>query len=195
MRLTALRQGGARGRRPLARRSATRSPAGDSAGGAGGGVALRGERDTGDGERGAAVVETILVLPLLLGTLLASMAFGMGAIAQAVVTNAARDSARLAAIECGQGDANWYADAQAAAAAALGDGLRVGALSADPRRYGSWSFQASCGTPGQVGGAATVQLVYDEINLFPPIASLLAPGAGPGGRVFRLQAAAVFPEE
>ena len=147
------------------------------------------------GERGAAVVEMVLVLPLLIGILMATVAFGMGTIAKAVVTNAVRDSARLASIECGQGDANWFADALSAARSALGRGLRVGALTATPHNYGDWDFAASCSTPGQPGGAATVVLTYEEINLFPPIASLLAPGSGPGSQVFHLQAAAVFPEE
>ena len=146
-------------------------------------------------ERGAAVVETVLVLPLLIAFLMATMAFGMGAIAKAVVTNAARDSARLAAIECGQGNANWFSDAEGAAQAALGHGLYVRVLTGAPQSYGAWDFQASCSAPGQPGGAVTVVLTYEEINLFPPIASLLAPGSGPGSRVFNLQAAAVFPEE
>ena len=146
-------------------------------------------------ERGAAIIETVLVLPILIGILMATMAFGMGAIAKAIVTNAARDSARLAAIECGQGNSNWFSDAEGAAQAALAHGLYVGTLAGAPQTYGAWDFQASCSAPGQPGGAVTVVLTYEEINLFPPIASLLAPGSGPGSKVFNLQAAAVFPEE
>jgi len=146
-------------------------------------------------ERGAAVVETVLVLPLLIGILMATIAFGMGAVAKAIVTNAARDSARLAAIECGQGNANWFGDAEAAAQTALGHGLYVRLPTPTPRHYGDWDFQASCSTPGSPGGAVDVVLTYEEINLFPPIASLLSPGSGAGSRVFRLQAGAVFPEE
>lgn len=146
-------------------------------------------------EHGASVVETVLVLPLLIGLLMATMAFGMGAIAKSVVTNATRDSARQAAIECGQGNANWLADAESTAATALGHGLYVGTLTSTPTNYGDWNFQASCATPGKPGGAVTVVLTYEEVNLFPPIASFLSPGAGAGSKVFNLQAGAVFPEE
>lgn len=151
------------------------------------------------GERGAAIIETVLVLPLLIAVLMATMAFGMATVAKAVVTNAARDSARLAAIECGQGLASWWSDAQAAAASALAHGLRVGAETATPRTYGQWGFTASCTDPGVPGGMTTVVLTYAEVNLFPPLAALLGGGdraeTGAGGRVFRLQAAAQFPEE
>ena len=147
------------------------------------------------GERGAAIVETVLVLPLLIGLLMATVSFGMGTVAKAVVTNAARDSARLAAIECGQGVSSWYADAENAAASALGRGLYVGALTATPTQYGQWDFSAYCSTPGQVGGVASVTVTYEEINLFPPLNSFISPGAGPGSKVFNLQASAQFPEE
>jgi len=145
--------------------------------------------------RGAAVLETVLVLPLLIGLLMATLAFGLGAVAKAVVTNAARDSARLAAIECGQGDANWFADASAAAREALAHGLYVGTLTATPIAYGDWEFQAACSTPGRPGGTVTVLLTYQEIDLFPPVAALISPGSGPGRRAFTLRAGAVFPEE
>jgi Flp pilus assembly protein TadG len=156
---------------------------------------MRGARGPTLHERGASVVETVLVLPLLIGVLMATVAFGLGAVAKAVVTDAARTSGRLAAIECGQGDANWYADAQAAAAAALSRGLRVGALTTAPAAYGDWAFQASCATPGVPGAAVTVLVTYDEVDLFPPMASLISPGAPGGSRVFQLEAGAVFPEE
>jgi len=149
----------------------------------------------GGGERGAAVVETVLVLPLLIAVLLATLAFGLAAIAKAVVTDAARDAGRVAAIECGQGDAQWAADAEAAAAADLGHGLFVGAPTATPARYGDWSFQASCATPGEPGGPAAVLITYEEVDLFPPLGALLAPGGPAGSRVLQLQAAAEFPEE
>ena len=147
------------------------------------------------GERGAAIVETVLVLPLLIGLLMATVSFGMGTVAKAVVTNAARDSARLVAIECGQGVASWYGDAERAAAAALGRGLYVGALTAAPTQYGQWDFSAYCSAPGQVGGLAAATVTFEEINLFPPLNAFLSPGAGPGSRVFNLQASAQFPEE
>lgn len=147
------------------------------------------------GEKGAAVLETVLVLPILIALLMATVAFGMGAVAKAILINAVRDSARLAAIECGQGVVNWYGDALAAASAALGHGLYLGALTTSPASYGEWSFQASCTPPATVGGSVYVQLVYDEVDLFPPLGALLASGGALGGRVFRLEAAAAFPEE
>ncbi len=156
------------------------------------GVSLGGGRGA-VGEDGAALVETVLVLPLLIAVLMATMAFGLAAVAKAVVTNAARASARLAAIECGQGVASWWADAEASARAALGRGLVVGSLTAAPSAYGQWSFQATCSDPGVPGGTAAVVLTYAEVDLFPPLGSLL--GGRSAGPVFRLQAGAEFPEE
>ena len=147
---------------------------------------------TGEGERGASLVETVLVLPLLIGVLMATVAFGVAGVAKAVVTNAARDAGRLAAIECGQGDAAWWADAEAAAAADLGHGLRVGPVTPDPTTYGQWAFTASCSTPGQPGGQAEVVITYAEVDLFPP---LLRGRRSPSGTVVLLAAGADFPEE
>jgi Flp pilus assembly protein TadG len=144
-------------------------------------------------ERGAAVVETVLVLPLLIAVVMATVAFATGAVAKAVVTNAARASARVASIECGQADAAWYADAQAAARAALGRGLTVGALVAEPVAPGEWSFAATCNPPGQPGGLVTVAITYDEVDIFPPVGVLL--GGRPLSPVFTLHAGAEFPEE
>ncbi len=148
-----------------------------------------------DGERGAAVVETVLILPLLIALLLATVALAMAAIAKALVTNAARDAARVVAIECGQGDPGWYVDAQAAAVTALASGLPVGSASAAPARPGEWAFQAWCPQPGQAGAPSGASVTYAEINLFPPLAPLLSPGAAPGPRVFVLEGNAIFPEE
>ena len=147
------------------------------------------------GEVGAAAVETALVLPLLIAILMATLALGIGATAKAIVTNAARDSGRLAAIECGEGIAQWYQDAQGAASSALSHGLLVRRLTNQPESYGDWSFQATCSAPGQPGGLATVLVTYDEVNLFPPVGAFLSAGSGPGSRIFRLQAAAEYPEE
>ena len=149
----------------------------------------------GGGEVGAAAIETALVLPLLIAILMATLALGIGAVAKAVVTNAARDSGRLAAIECGEGIAQWYQDAEASAQSALAHGLLVRRLTAQPNAYGDWDFQATCSTPGQPGGVVGVLITYDEVNLFPPVGALLAAGGGVGSRVFRLQAAAEYPEE
>lgn len=145
-------------------------------------------------ERGAAVVETVLVLPLLLALMLATVGFGVAAVAKAVVTNAVRDSARLAAIECGQGNAAWWTDAAQSAAEALRRGLSVGPRTVSPHAYGQWAFEAFCPDPGTPGDPVTVDLTYDEVNLFPPLAGML--GGGPAIRpYFTLHASAVFPEE
>ena len=157
-------------------------------------MSVWGCRRDGRGERGAAVVETVLVLPLLLALMFATVGFGVAAVAKAVVTNAARDSARLAAIECGQGNAAWRTDAADAAQEALGRGLSVGQRSASPDAYGQWEFLATCPEPGVPGDPVSVDLTYDEVNLFPPLAVLL--GRGSAIRpYFTLRASAVFPEE
>lgn len=147
------------------------------------------------GERGAAVIETILVLPLLIGLLMATVALASAAVAKAVVVNAVRDSARVASIECGQGDANWYGDALAAARGALTGALPLGAVVAAPRRPGQWSFAASCADPGVAGPPAAVIVQYAAANLFPPLAPLLDPGSRAGPAAFVLTERAVFPEE
>lgn len=147
------------------------------------------------GERGASVVETVLVLPIFIAILMATVAFGLAAVAKAVVTNAARDAGRLAAIECGGGDPHWAVDAEAAAAADLGHGLRVGPETPSPTAYGQWSFETSCSAPGTPGGTAGVVITYAEVDLFPPLLRLLSPGAPDGPAVLLLQAGADFPEE
>ena len=68
-------------------------------------------------------------------------------------------------------------------------------LTAQPSVYGDWDFQATCSTPGKPGGVVIVVVTYDEVNLFPPVGALLVAGGGTGSRVFRLQAAAEYPEE
>lgn len=146
-------------------------------------------------EAGASVIETVLVLPILIAVLMATVAFGLAAVAKAVVTDAARDAARLAAIECGQGDPAWQADAMAAAATDLGHGLRVGPVMARPNRYGEWSFVASCSSPGQAGGTAEVVITYAEVDLFPPLLSVVIPSGPSGAPILLLQAGADFPEE
>ncbi len=159
------------------------------------GWGVRRAETEGTGTRGAALVETVLVLPLLIAVLMATMSFGLAAVAKAVVTNAARASARLAAIECGQGVAAWWSDAEGEARSALARGLWVGAETPQPQTYGEWSFQATCSDPGVPGGTAAVTLTYAEVNLFPPLAALLGAASAASGRVFSLEAGAVFPEE
>lgn len=145
-------------------------------------------------EQGSAIVEMILVLPLLLALIFGSLALAMGAIAKAVVENAARDAGRVASIECGQDNPNWQQDAQNAALDGLDQGLHVdGRPSVDPVRYGQWSFMATCPVLGTPGVPVTTVITYDEVNVFPPASALL--GAPAMSRVFRLQAAVQFPAE
>ncbi len=148
-----------------------------------------------DDERGAAVVETVLVLPLLIALLMATVSLGTAAVDKAVVANAARDAARVASIECGQGDAQWYADALQAAQGALAGALPLGSLVARPQQSGQWSFSASCPDAGTPGIPVAVAVGYAAVNLFPPLAPLLAPGAAAGPAAFLLAEQAVFPEE
>lgn len=147
------------------------------------------------GERGAAVVETILVLPLLIALLLATVSLASAAVAKAVVVNAARDAARVVSIECGQGDGGWYGDALAAARDALAGALPLGAQVPLPRQPGQWRFAASCAQPGVPGPPAAVTIGYAAANLFPPLAPLLSPGSPVGPAAFLLSERAVFPEE
>ncbi len=145
-------------------------------------------------EQGSAIVEMILVLPLLLALIFGSLALAMGAIAKAVVENAARDAGRVASIECGQDNPDWQQDAQVAAWNGLDRGLHVdGRPSVNPAQYGQWSFTASCPVLGTPGVPVTTVITYDEVNLFPPTSALL--GAPEMSRVFRLQAAVQFPAE
>lgn len=147
------------------------------------------------GESGSAILEMVLVLPLLLGLIFGALALSMGAIAQAVVTGAARDAGRVASIECGQGEASWWQDAESAAHRAL-SGLHVsGVPSKAPSRSGQWGFSADCPVVGTPGVPVSVVVVYEEVDLFPPATALLSPGSPEMSHAFHLVGLAQFPAE
>jgi len=146
-------------------------------------------------ESAAALVEMILVLPLLLGLILGALALSMAEIAQAVVIGAARDAGRLASIECGQGNPAWWSDAEASAHQALAGLYVTASPTPDPVRYGQWAFSASCPVQGTPGILVTVAIVYEEVDLFPPATTLLDPQSPAMSTAFRLQSVAEFPAE
>ena len=120
-------------------------------------------------ERGQATLEFLLVLGALLGITVGGIALSYGFLANSVVVAAARDSARLLAIECGDGDPSAASDAQNAALTDLRDGQQTitfgptGAAISSPSP-GLWDFSASC-----TGTQATTVVTYDAPSLFPGI--------------------------
>lgn len=99
---------------------------------------------TGQGERGAAAVEFALVLPILLVLLLGIVEFGRVFNVQVSVTNAAREGARVMAIE---NDPGLAAAAAAAAAPSVNPAIGAGNVSVSP---------SDC----DAGGTATVTIDY-----------------------------------
>ena len=144
--------------------------------------------------RGDVTVEFLILFPILLGTFFVAIGFGLAALTRAEVAAAARSAARVAAIECGQGDSTWAANATQAALTQLAQGgLRLGSEVPDPTQAGDWYVGTYCSSFGQTGGIATVQVQYAVLNLFPQFGSLEA-GAGEAG-AWRLNQVASFPTE
>jgi len=114
------------------------------------------------GERGSAIVEFALVLPILLVVTLALVQVGLIVRDQLLVVQAARAGAREAAVQ---------ADETA---------IRQAALDAGPGLNGD-RLDVSVQRSGSAGDPVTVDVTYDEIVavpfvswLFPPSASLHA---------------------
>ena len=131
--------------------------------------------------RGNATIEFLILFPIFIGALFLAMAFALAALARAEVSVAARAGARVAAIECGQGNSSWAADAQAAAVNDLRQGgLPLTTEVVNPTQAGDWYVGSDCSSFGQAGGIAAVQVQYAVRNLFPGFGALLGGTAGTG---------------
>lgn len=144
--------------------------------------------------RGDATIEFLILFPLFIGALFLGIAFALAALARAEVSVAARAGARVAAIECGQGNAAWAADAQTAAVDDLQQGgLALASEVANPTQAGDWYVGSYCSSFGHAGGVAAVQVQYAARNVFPGFGALLGGKAGAGA--WRLTEVASFPTE
>ena len=143
-------------------------------------------------DRGQATLELLLVLGALLAIVFGGIALAFGFLANSVVVAAARDSARLLAIECGAGRPAAASDAQNAALTDLLDGQQrvtqgpTGAAISSPSP-GLWDFSASCS-----GTEATTTVTLDAPVLFPGV--LASAGLARSG-AFAEQSSASFPVE
>lgn len=143
-------------------------------------------------DRGQATIEFLLVLAALLGIAFGGIALAFGFLATSVVVAAARDSARLLAIECGAGSPTAGMDAQNAALTDLLDGQQrvtgapTGAAVSSPSP-GLWDFSASC-----TRTEATTTVTLDAPVLFPGV--LASAGLAKSG-AFAEQSSASFPVE
>lgn len=116
-------------------------------------------------ERGAAAVEMAIVLPLLVLVLGGIIDFGRYFFSQVVLTNAAREGARMIALD--------YTNAEADARVNAAIGGALGSMDLDPPSY------TRCPNPGEAGtavltvtsGPASTQfhwLMLDMIAIPPP---------------------------
>jgi len=139
-------------------------------------------------------VTFLILFPIVLGTFFVAIAFGLGVLARGEVMAAARAAARVAAIECGQGDSTWAADAQTVALDELQQGgLVLGSEVADPTEPGQWYVGTYCSSFGQPGGTAAVQVRYAEVNVFPVFTALQ--GGSPMAAAWSFNEVASFPTE
>lgn len=145
-------------------------------------------------ERGQSLLELAISLPLIIAFMLGAISLTMAANGRNVVTNAARNAGRFAAIECGAGKSNWLNDTINLVRTDLEKGaLKVGTFApvnsnATP---GQWYVTASCTGPG---GFVTVEVQYAQVNLFPPL-QLLLTGQGGSSNHFPMKVSVVFPVE
>jgi Flp pilus assembly protein TadG len=113
--------------------------------------------------RGQALTEFALVMPIFV-LMLAGMAdFGMGVYADMTVINAAREGARLGAVDPGNTSA---VEARVRAMATNLDQGRL-AVSVTCQRPSGSSFTSCSGTPWQTGDATVVRVDYRYSMMFP----------------------------
>jgi Flp pilus assembly protein TadG len=124
------------------------------------------------GIRGAELVEFALVLPLLLVVFAAIIDFGFLFQRYLVVTNAAREAARMAALP-----GYTTSDVQDRARQYVLTGL---GLASDPPGYQANVQAGTAGAPAYAVRTVTVQLTYNYLVLG-PIMSLV--GGGPFGEI------------
>ncbi len=145
---------------------------------------------------GQGLVEFALVALLLMIIILGGVSMIEGFVARLVTSNAARDAARVAAIDCGDGG-NVSADVQTAAYDDLkGGGQQVagssnpGAMNISSASPGEWYVSAqSCPAQGQL---ETVEVWYAAPDLFPAILHTLGVQYS---NAFDINASATFPVE
>ncbi len=142
---------------------------------------------------GQGLVEFAMVSVALIVLLLGGTALVMGVVARMVTTNAARDAARVAAIDCGAGT-NYVSASQQAVYQDLSGGGQVvqsspssSAQSPSTSAPGAWDWSVSCS-----GGNAAVQVWYNAPDVFPLILHSLGVQRASS---FFLTATATFPVE
>lgn len=145
--------------------------------------------------RGQSLVELAITLPVLIALIFGALSFILAAQGKVVVTNAARNAGRAAAIECGKSNPSWDTVARNLAQRVLNEGALptkqfapVGTTGTQP---GTWYFTASCSGPG---GYVTVTVEYAQLNLFPPLGWFLNNQKG-GMFYFPFKESVVYPVE
>jgi hypothetical protein len=134
-------------------------------------------------DRGSALVETAVVLPVLVFLFLAVAQLGMLVNAKLTVSEAAREAAREFVLHEGDGG---YEKA----------GLRAAAIMASLPYRGSFDAGDAAHFSITVGGEdATVMVRYGCPVIVPGIKSLLVSGSEPLGGEFSLAASATFRRE
>lgn len=128
-------------------------------------------------ERGQALVETALVLPVIILVLLGLFDFGRAVYAYNAVSNAARDGARVAIV-------NQQTDANGVPLAAIEAANQATALGLDPAnpnqvrvRYLTPDLTTTCPTtwPSWQGCVAEVRVQYEWRAITPIVGSILGP--------------------
>ena len=120
--------------------------------------------------RGQSLVELAITLPVLVAFLFGTISIILAAQGKVIVTNAARNAGRLAAIECGKGNNNWGVEAKNLAERVLRDGalsvVEYAPVQQTGTKPGTWYVRANCTGPG---GYVTLTVEYAQVNLFPPL--------------------------
>jgi len=145
--------------------------------------------------RGQSLVELAITLPVLIALIFGALSFILAAQGKVVVTNAARNAGRLAAIECGKGNANWATEATDIAKRVLNEGAlptkQYAPVADKGVQPGTWYVRASC---SGAGGYVTLTVEYAQLNLFPPLGWFLNNQSG-GMFYFPFKESVVYPVE
>ncbi|PZN12984.1 MAG: hypothetical protein DIU69_01865 [Bacillota bacterium] len=145
--------------------------------------------------RGQSLAELAITLPVLIAFTFGTISFILAAQGKVVVTNAARNAGRLAAIECGKGNANWETAARNLAQKVLNEGAlptkKYAPVGTTGSQAGTWYMTASCSGPG---GYVDLTVEYAQLNLFPPLGWFLNNQKG-GMFYFPFKESVVYPVE
>lgn len=114
-------------------------------------------------ERGQALTEFALVLPVFALMLAGMFDFGLGLYSDMTVINSAREGARLGVVDPGNTSA---VEARVRAMAGSLDQSRL-TVSVTCQRPSGASFTACSGTPWQIGDATVVRVGYRYSMIFP----------------------------